>query len=164
MSLYSNRKLNLIRAVTLALAVCTGTAVHAHEFKLGAITIGHPYARATAAGQTTGGWFLKLVNTGAADTLLAASSPVAARVELHSMRMDGDVMQMRQVDAVALPAGKTVELKPGGWHLMFVGLKAPLKAGDKFPLKLKFERAGEVEVTVNVDALVPAAASAVHSH
>jgi copper(I)-binding protein len=65
--------------------------------------------------------------------------------------MVGDVMRMRQVEEIALPAGQTVELKPGGYHLMFVGLKAPLKAGDKFPLKLRFEKAGEVEVTVNVD-------------
>lgn len=154
----------IVRAASIALLVGSALAAHAHEFKLGAISIGHPYARATAVGQTTGGGFLKLDNTGADDTLLAASAPVAARVELHSMRMDGDVMQMRQVDAIALPAGKTVELKPGGWHLMFVGLKAPLKAGDKFPLKLKFEHAGEIEVTVNVDALTPAAAGAAASH
>ena len=155
---------NLIRAVALTLATCTAMAAHAHDFKLGAIRIGHPYARATVAGQTTGVGFLKLDNAGADDTLLAATAAVASRVELHSMRMDGDVMQMRQVDAIALPAGKTVELKPGGWHLMFIGLKAPLKAGDKFPMKLKFERAGEVEVTVNIDALAPAAAASGHAH
>ena len=154
---------HLIRTITFTLATGAALAAHAHEFKLGAIQIGHPFARATAAGQTTGGGFLKLTNAGTDDALLAASSPVATRVELHSMRMNGDVMQMRQVDAIALPAGKTVELKPGGWHLMLVGLKAPLKAGDKFPLTLKFERAGEVEVTVHVDALTPAAAGASHS-
>ena len=155
---------HLTRAIALTLATCAVLAAQAHEFKLGAIQIGHPFARATAAGQTTGGGFLKLSNTGTADTLLSASSPVAARVELHSMRMDGDVMQMRQVDTIALPAGKTIELKPGGWHLMFVGLKAPLKAGAKFPLTLKFEHAGEIEVMVNVDALAPTATGATHSH
>ena len=126
--------------------------VHAHEFKLGDITIGHPYARTTAAGQASGGGYLKLENKGADDKLLSASADVAASVELHSMRMEGDVMRMRQVDGIALPKGKTVELKPGGFHIMFMGLKAPLKSGDKFPLKLKFEKAGEVTVTVNVEA------------
>jgi hypothetical protein len=135
-------------AAALGLAALTAQA---HSFKLGELDIGHPYARATAAGQSIGGGFLTLANHGPDDRLLSASAPVAAKVELHSMRMEGDVMRMRQVEAIALPAGQTVELKPGGYHLMFVGLKAPLKAGDKFPLKLRFEKAGEVEVTVNVD-------------
>jgi hypothetical protein len=126
-------------------------AAHAHEYKLGALTIGHPYARATGAGQMTGGGYMKLVNGGAVDRLVSVSADVSKSVELHEMKMEGDVMKMRQVEAIALQAGQTVELKPGGYHLMFVGLKAPLKAGDKFPLKLRFEKAGEVEVTVNVD-------------
>ena len=132
-----------------------GTSVliaQAHSFKLGDINIGHPYARTTAAGQASGGGYLKLENKGADDKLLSASADVAASVELHSMSMEGDVMRMRQVDGIALPKGKTVELKPGGFHIMFLGLKAPLKSGDKFPLKLKFEKAGEVTVTVNVEA------------
>ena len=127
-------------------------AAPAHDFKLGAITIGHPYARATVPGQPAGGGFLKLKNNGGDDRLLSASAGVSGTVELHSMSMDGDVMRMRQVDAIALPAGKTVELKPGGLHIMFVGLKAPLKVGDSFPLKLKFEKAGEVTVEVKVEA------------
>jgi periplasmic copper chaperone A len=131
-------------------ATCLFT--QAHSFKLGEITIAHPYARTTAAGQASGGGYLKLENKGADDKLLSASADVATSVELHSMSMEGDVMRMRQVDGIALPKGKTVELKPGALHLMFVGLKAPLKNGDKFPLKLKFEKAGEVTVTVNVEA------------
>ena len=71
-------------------------------------------------------------------------------------------MRMRQVDGVALPAGKTVELKPGGLHIMFVGLKAPLKAGDSFAMKLKFQKAGEVTVTVNIEAAGAAAAAMPH--
>ena len=134
----------------------------AHEFKLGAITIGHPYARATAAGQPTGGAFMSFANTGAADKLVSVSADVSKSVELHTMAMEGDVMRMRQVDGIEVGAGKTVELKPGSYHVMFVGLKAPLKAGDKFPLKLKFEKAGEVEVTVNVEA--PGAGAAEHKH
>jgi copper(I)-binding protein len=135
-----------------AAAILCAHVAHAHSFKLGDLDIGHPHARATAAGQTIGGGFLTLANHGADDRLLGGSSPIAAKVELHTMQMDGDVMRMRQVETIALPAGQTVELKPGSYHLMFVGLKAPLKAGDKFPLTLRFEKAGAVEVTVNVDA------------
>jgi periplasmic copper chaperone A len=140
---------NLICAAALAFAAL---AAHAHEFKAGAITIDHPYARATAAGQPTGGGFMKFVNGGGNDKLLSVSADVSKTVELHEMKMEGDVMRMRQVDGIELQAGKTVELKPGGYHVMFIGLKAPLKAGDKFPLKLKFEKAGEVTVEVKVEA------------
>lgn len=129
---------------------CAMIGVQAGESKLGAITIDSPHARATVAGQSAGGGFMKLVNKGGDDRLLAASADVSSAVELHSMNMDGNVMRMRQVDAIDLPAGKTIELKPGGLHMMFMGLKAPLKAGESFPLKLRFEKAGEVTVQVKV--------------
>ena len=144
--------MKLIRFVGIAAWVLASAATLAHEYKAGAITIGHPSARATAAGQPTGGAFMTLVNAGGADRLVAVSSEVAKSVELHEMKMDGDVMRMRQVDGIDLDAGKTVELKPGSYHVMFVGLKAPLKAGERFPLKLKFEKAGEVTVDVTVQA------------
>ncbi len=140
---------NLITGTALALAA---VATHAHEFKVGAITIGHPYARATAAGQPIGGGFMKFVNGGGNDKLLSVSAEVSTSVELHEMKMEGDVMKMRQVEGIELPASKTVELKPGGYHVMFIGLKAPLKAGDSFPVKLKFEKAGVVTVDVKVEA------------
>jgi periplasmic copper chaperone A len=139
-------------AVTTAVLGAATLAAQAQEFKVGKIAIAHPYARATAPGQPAGGGFLKLENKGDADRLLSASASVAGSVELHTMSMEGDVMRMRQVDAIALPAGKTVELKPGGLHIMFMGLKAPLKAGDSFPMTLKFEKAGEVTVNVKVEA------------
>ena len=138
---------NSLAAILLLAAIGCGEA---RDVKLGAIAIGHPYARATVAGQPTGGGYLTLENKGGDDRLLSATVGVSGAVELHSMSMDGDVMRMRQVDAIALPAGQTVELKPGGLHIMFVGLKAPLKAGDRFPMKLKFEKAGEVTVEVTV--------------
>lgn len=140
---------HLISATALALVTLAATA---NEFKAGPITVDHPYARATAAGQPTGGGFMKLVNGGTADRLVSVSAAVSKSVELHMMKMEGDVMQMRQVDAIELQAGKTVELKPGGYHVMFIGLKAPLKAGDTFAMKLKFEKAGEVTVNVKVEA------------
>ncbi|HUG23094.1 copper chaperone PCu(A)C [Piscinibacter sp.] len=126
---------------------------YAHSFKRGGIEIGHPYARATATGQPTGGAYLTLTNKGPADRLLSVSANVGERVELHSMTMEGDVMRMRQVDTIDLAAGKTVELKPGGLHIMLLGLKAPLNAGDTFPMTLTFEKAGTIEVVVNVEAV-----------
>jgi copper(I)-binding protein len=143
--------MNTLKTLLAALTLALTLGANAHEFKVADIKIGHPYARATVAGQP-GGAYLKLDNAGADDRLLSAKTELASRTELHSMAMEGDVMRMRQVDAIELPNGKTVELKPGGLHLMLLGLKAPLKSGDKFPLTLRFEKAGEVTVTVNVEA------------
>ncbi|MET0334022.1 MAG: copper chaperone PCu(A)C [Rhizobacter sp.] len=148
-------KLRFLVALSLS---ALSFAAQAHSFQLGELKIGHPYARSTAPGQPAGGGYLSIQNTGgAADKLVSAQAEVSTRVELHEMKMDGDVMRMREISAVDVPAGKTVELKPGGLHIMFIGLKAPLKQGDKFPVKLKFEKAGEVTVTVNVEG-----AGAVH--
>ena len=148
----------------MLIAAAIGTVVHAHEFKLGAITIGHPYARTTVAGQPTGGAYLKLDNQGANDKLIAVSAPIARSAELHTMKMEGNVMRMREVASIELPSGRTVELKPGGQlHIMLVGLKAPLNEGDSFPLKLSFEKAGDVTVTVKVES-APDAAAMVHDH
>ena len=148
----NRRSLLLAASLAVVLAAVVSPA-QAHSFKAGAIDIGHPWARSTTVGAAVGGAYLKLDNHGADDALLAASADtVAGSVQLHLMSMDGSVMKMRQVDTIALPAGKVVDLKPGAYHLMLIGLKAPLKAGDKFPLKLKFEKAGEVEVTVDVEA------------
>jgi len=137
-----------IIGVTLALAALSAVA---HSFKLGEIDIGHPYARPTREGQMVGAGYLKLANKGPVDRLVSATSPAAGSVEIHSMSMEGDVMKMRQIDAIEIATGQTVELKPGGYHLMLMGLKAPLKVGEKFPLTLKFEKSGEVVVTVNVE-------------
>ena len=148
-------------AASAACLAVLSSAAGAHGFQLGAIAIGHPWARATVPGQPIGGGYLALDNRGgAADRLVGARSPACERVELHAMWMEGDVMRMRQRDAIDLPAGGRVELKPGGMHLMLIGLKAPLKAGEKFPLTLTFEKAGSVEVTMNVQADAPAGGAA----
>ena len=148
-------KLRSLLAATLA-AASIGAA--AHYFKAGPIRIDHPYARATVPGQPNGGGFLKLSNEGpTADRLVAATSARAGSIELHTMRMEGDVMRMRQVDAIELPPGQAVKLAPGGLHLMFVGLKAPLKAGGTMPLVLKFAKAGEVKMDVPISATAPKA-------
>lgn len=160
-------KLHRLAAFALSLAALATFTASAHGFRLGAIEIGHPWARSTSAGQQTGGGYLKLDNQGPADRLVSASAAVSDKVELHSMAMEGDVMRMRQVDGIDLPTGKPVELKPGGFHIMFVGLKAPLKAGDSFPLQLRFEKAGDVSVQVTIEAAgagaMPTAGSGAHA-
>lgn len=118
----------------------------------GPIQVGGAWARPTVAGQQAGGGYLWLHNSGPADRLLSASTPVAAAVELHTMSMEGDVMRMRQIDAIDLPTDEHVELQPGGRHLMFTGLKRPLKAGERVPLSLRFEKAGVVTVEMPVRA------------
>lgn len=127
-------------------------AATAHDHQAGAIAIGHPHARATVSGQPNGGGYMLFENGGAADKLLSASAAISNSVELHSMKMDGGTMHMRKLDSIDLPAGKTVALEPGGLHMMFIGLKAPLKVGDSFPLKLRFQKAGEVTVQVKIEA------------
>jgi copper(I)-binding protein len=147
-----------LRRLLLSLALAgAGAAVIAqtHTFKVAEISIGHPYARATAPGQPSGGAYLRLENRGPDDRLLGASADVSAGVELHMMKMEGDVMRMRQVDAIDVPSNKPVVLEPGGLHLMLVGLKAPLKEGSRFPMTLKFEKAGDVQVEVSVEAVKP---------
>lgn len=126
--------------------------VLAHSFAIAKIAIGHPWTRETAATQTVGGGFLTIRNTGkTTDRLISASSPFSTEVQIHNMSMDGGVMKMRQLkDGIAIPAGQSVELKPGGLHLMFIGLKKPFKQGAKIPATLKFARAGSVQVTFAV--------------
>lgn len=141
------------RLAMAATAMLLAQGAWAHDYKVGDLKIDHPWARATAPGQTAGGGFLKIINAGKADKLVSASSDVSGTVELHTMEMSGDVMKMRAVPNVPVPAGATVELKPGGLHVMFINLKAPLKEGTRFPLKLRFEQAGEITVDVAVEAM-----------
>lgn len=114
------------------------------------VTVTEPFSRATAPAAKTGAAFMTLGLDQGDDKLLSVSSPAAEKVELHTHIMENGVAQMRPVDAIALTAGTPVELKPGGLHIMLIGLKAPLKAGDMLPLTLHFEKAGEVAVSVPV--------------
>ncbi len=142
------RSIFLCAAATLAAAV-----VHAHDYKLNDLRIDHPYARTTAPHQPSGAAYLSIENGGkSADKLVAVASPVAKSVEIHTMSMEGDVMRMREVSGIELAPAAKVEMKPGhGYHLMLLGLRQPLKAGDKFPLTLTFEKAGKTEVMVFVE-------------
>ena len=128
-------------------------SIQAQEAKVGSIKIENAYVRATAPGQPAAGAFMKIDNSGAADQLLSASSPAAGEVQLHQMSMEGNVMKMGQVKDIAVPANVSVDLKPGGYHIMLMNIKAPLKAGETVPVKLKFAKAGEVEVKLPVNAV-----------
>ena len=119
------------------------------------------WARPTVQGQTVGGGYFRIDGGPTADRLLAVSADIAQSVELHTMRMDGDVMRMRQLDSVDVPAKQSVEFKPGGMHVMLIGLKTPLKVGNNFPMTLRFEKAGSVSVNVRV---LPAPPAAEHKH
>jgi copper(I)-binding protein len=116
--------------------------------------IERPWARATAPGAQVAGGYLVIRNQGAAaDRLVSASSPVAAKVELHVHINDNGVMKMREVQGYDVPAKGSFELKPGGAHLMFVDIKRPFREGEKLPVKLKFEKAGEVSAEFHVGRL-----------
>ena len=147
----SNTLLNALLAAAVGFGL-VGLA-QAQNAKVGSVQIGNAYTRSTVPGQMAAGGFMKIENQGAVDQLISASSPVAGEVQLHEMAMDGNVMKMRQVKEVVVPAGGSVELKPGGLHLMFMNIKAPLSAGETVPVKLKFAKAGEVEVKFPVNAM-----------
>ena len=126
----------------------------AQEYRLDPFLIDRPIARATAPGATTGVVFFTISNAGkTTDRLLRASTPIAAGVALHQMAVDEGMMKMRAVPSLELRPGARLELQPGGYHLMLLGLKQPLKAGEKFPITLIFERAGALTVPVQVEAL-----------
>lgn len=158
--------------IGLPLLMWAAAAVMAHDTKVGDLVIDHPYATPSLAGAATGAVYFRAIrNTGAeADQLLAARTPVAAAVSLHHMQMEGDVMRMRAVPAIDLPARSEVRLRhgsaaaaAGGHHLMLQGLKAPLRDGDRFALTLTFQRAGEREVMVWVQTPKANAADPAHS-
>ncbi len=139
-----------LSSVVFSSAFMASIAFASSEMKVGSLKIENPQARATVPAQKMSGGFMKIENVGAADKLISASSSVSKSMELHTMSMDNNVMRMREVKSIDLPAKSRVELKPGGLHLMFIDLNKQLKAGDIIPVKLKFEKAGEVEVKFQV--------------
>ena len=151
----------LARALTVALlSVCSPAGVYA-----GDITIDVPFARASAGSVKTGAAFMVVKNSGATDdALVGAKSPVAARAELHTHIQDGDVMRMRQVSSIDVPAGGTVSLQPGGLHIMLIDLKEPLRPGETFPLTLTFAKAGTVAVYVPVKSPAEMGSMPEHQH
>ncbi|MFO7542177.1 MAG: copper chaperone PCu(A)C [Thiobacillus sp.] len=119
------------------------------------VSVTNAWARATMPGQPVSGAYMK-IKADADARLLSVSSPAIPRVEVHEMKMDGDVMRMREVTEIRLPKGKAVSLEPGGFHLMLMNLKQPIAAGDVIPLTLVVESGGKrqtVEVKAEARAL-----------
>jgi copper(I)-binding protein len=126
--------------------------VAAQEYKLKSLSIDHPFARATPPGARAAGAYLGMENDGpTSDRLVSVSSPIAGVVEMHEMTMDGGVMRMRPMPSIEITAGTRIDFKPGGYHIMLMDLKRPLKKGEQFPLVLSFEKAGMLEVSVSVE-------------
>src|SRR6266581_427479 len=136
-------------ARTLLALVLLAAAAAAH----GQVEARAPWVRGTAPGQTTAGAYMELTSDRRA-SLLGAESPAAGSAEIHEMKIEGNVMRMRAVTRLELPPGKTVELKPGGHHMMLVDLKRPLKKGDLVPIRLKVELSDKTIKTIRVVAEV----------
>src|SRR4030088_3636954 len=156
-------------SVTRAIACATvlsyfpAAPAHAEEVKAGDLVITQAWSRATPGGAKVAGGYLTIENKGSAsDRLIGGSADVADKVQVHEMATNNGVMTMRPLDkGLAIEPGKTVKLAPGGYHLMLVDLKSPLKQGDKLPVTLEFEKAGKVKVSFDVQGMgaqAPAAA------
>lgn len=148
---------NFRRIAVLALwlvAAGEGPAT-AQEFKAGNLMIDHPWSRATPAGAQVAAGYMAIMNKGSEpDRLVGGSTSVAGKLEIHEMAMKDGVMTMRPVSGgLTIEPGKTVTLAPGGYHLMFVNLKSPLKQGEKFSASLEFQKAGKVDVTFEVQGV-----------
>jgi copper(I)-binding protein len=157
----------MLRLFVIAVSALLLGGAQAHDFKAGSIDILHPWSRATPPGAKVAAGYVTLVNRGAqADRLLGGAVAGAARVELHRMSMENGVMRMRPMTGgVTLAPGETVEFKPNGPHLMFVGLAQGLKQGERVRGTLQFEKSGTVEVEFTVEAIggSPAAPTS-HGH
>jgi periplasmic copper chaperone A len=143
------------KLVFMAALIAAAPAAFAQGSGNSTIAVEQPWARATPAGAMSGAAYMTLANkTSAADSLTGASSDAAAKVQIHEMKVVNGVMQMREVaGGLAIPANGSVTLKPGGYHVMLIGLKKPLVAGQSFPLTLTFAKAGNISVTVPVQAM-----------
>lgn len=151
-----------ILAIAAVAAIGAACGAWAHDYQLRTLRIDHPFARATPPGARSGGVFLSVENKGdRADRLLTVSTPVAGTAELHQMVMDAGVMRMRAVAGLDVKPGDRLVLKPGAYHVMLTELKRPLQAGETFPLTLGFEKAGSIEVKVEVESM---AGGAMHPH
>lgn len=142
------------------------TPAHAQEVKAGDLVISQAWSRATPGGAKIAGGYLTIDNKGSApDRLISVAGDIAGKVEIHEMAMNNGVMTMRPLDkGLPIEPGKTVKLAPGGYHLMLMDLKNPLKQGDKVPLTLKFEKAGEVKLALDVQGVGAQAPAAGGDH
>ena len=144
-----------LAALAAILALALAAPAVAQEVKAGDLVITQAWSRATPGGAKIGGAYLTIENKGSApDRLIGGSGEVSAKIEVHEMAMNGGVMKMRPVEGgLSIDPGKTVKLAPGGFHLMMMDLKSPLKQGDKMPVTLEFEKAGKVAVSLDVQGV-----------
>jgi periplasmic copper chaperone A len=147
-----------IELALAGIAVVTGAALQPAQAQT---TVKEPWVRATVAQQMATGAFMQLTSAQGGQ-LVSASSPVAGVVEIHEMAMEGNVMKMRAVKELELPAGKAVQLKPGGLHVMLMDLKQQVKAGDSVPLTLIVQGKDGKRETLEVKAAVKALGAAEH--
>lgn len=150
--------MNWLRTILIAVAA-TAAAAAASVPAWAQVEVKSAWVRGTVAAQKTTGAYMEL-KSAKDGSLVGVESTAAGMAEVHEMRMDGNVMRMRAVPRLELPAGKTVELKPGGYHLMLIDLRRPLKKGDSVPLRLKIENKDKTVSTVEVKAEVRDAAAA----
>jgi copper(I)-binding protein len=149
-----------VASAMLAALLASGTAL-ALKNQVTTLRITNAFARATPPGAKVAGAFMSIENQGReTDRLVSASSPVAGLVEIHEMAMDGGMMKMRAIKGIDVRPGATVDLKPGGYHVMLEDLKQPLKQGEQIPVLLTFEKAGTVEIKVRIEPMGAAA----HAH
>jgi len=149
-----NRRFALMTALAALIAMTTAPAF-AHKYKQGSLEIIHPWTRATPKSAKVGGGYMTLINRGdAADRLVSIETAAAGKTELHEMSTEHGVMKMRPLpQGIAIPAGETVTLAPGGFHVMFLELKAPFAEGEKVPARLVFEKAGAIDVVFAVEKM-----------
>ena len=142
-------------ALAVSLVLATSTSTLADDMKVGDLVISQPWSRATPGGAKVAAGYLTIENKGTADDkLTGGSSDVAGKVQVHEMAMSNGVMKMRPLEGgLTIPAGKSVTLGPGGYHLMFMDLKQPLKQGSHFSGTLEFEKAGKLTVSFPVESV-----------
>jgi hypothetical protein len=148
------RHMSALLVFLLAALLTPAISAFAHEYRQGDLVIGHPWARPTPGESKVGAAYLSIKNAGKAeDKLTGAKADIAERVEIHEHIHDaGGVMRMREVaGGLIAPAGETVEMKPGGYHIMLLGLKQRLEEGQSFPMTLNFARAGDMQVEVKIE-------------
>jgi copper(I)-binding protein len=145
----------IVRLLAVMLAAAAPAAANAKDFHAGSLDLVNPWTRATPKGASVAAGYLTIKNNGTtADRLVGGASEAAARVEVHEMTMDNGVMKMRPIKGgLEVKPGETVELKPQGLHLMFIGPKKPLKQGDQLKATLQFEKAGNVELDFDVTGM-----------
>ena len=132
--------------------LCLPALAQAHDYTLGNLTIAHPMAFETAKTAQTAGGFVEITNTGTEDDVLLEVRADFPRVELHESKEKDGVATMSHVESISVPAGQTVALKSGGYHVMFMGLGGnPFEEGERVPATLVFEKAGEIEVEFAVE-------------